>query len=382
MRAVHSGKCAMKILHIVRQFHPAIGGLEDAVANLTQQLSSSFDVRVLTLDRLFTDRSTRLAPHDRFGAVDVTRIGFSGSTRYPLAPAVLRHLGDADIVHVHAIDFFFDYLAMTRAIHGKTLVASTHGGFFHTGFARPAKRVWFNSVTRTSARSYAAICASSDADAAMFAAIAPDRTTTVANGVDIAKFRDTASPLPVPVMLCLGRFSSNKRIAALFPVLRALLAQDRRWQLIIAGVESDLSRHDLEEAARAAGVTDQTEIIVAASVSELRVVISRASYIVSASAHEGFGLSIVEGLSAGLTPLVSAIPAFVSLIASTGRGTAIDVDKPQAAAAAISAQHATTASHYPAERSANIAASNQFGWPAAAARFAEVYRTVKKPVLG
>jgi alpha-1,3-mannosyltransferase len=52
----------------------------------------------------------------------------------------LRHLRDADIVHVHAIDFFFDFLGWTKPLHGKKLVVSTHGGFFHTSFIRGHRR--------------------------------------------------------------------------------------------------------------------------------------------------------------------------------------------------------------------------------------------------
>jgi alpha-1,3-mannosyltransferase len=38
--------------------------------------------------------------------IPIQRLPWRGSSRYPLAPSVLWHLQSADVVHVHAIDFF------------------------------------------------------------------------------------------------------------------------------------------------------------------------------------------------------------------------------------------------------------------------------------
>ena len=79
----------------------------------------------------------------RIDGAEVVRIPFFGSTRYPLAPSVIKFIRDADVVHVHAIDFFFDYLAWTKPLHRRKLVVSTHGGFFHTPYAARLKQLYF-----------------------------------------------------------------------------------------------------------------------------------------------------------------------------------------------------------------------------------------------
>jgi alpha-1,3-mannosyltransferase len=374
----------MKIVHIVRQFAPAVGGLEEAVRQLAleQTRSGAPDVRIVTLDRLFREPGRTLPAEDVIEGIRVTRIPFAGSTRYPLAPRVLGELDGADIVHVHAIDFFFDYLAWTKFIHGRTLVASTHGGFFHTEKSKRLKQLWFRTITAASAARYAAICASSAADAAMFRMIAPNRTHTVPNGVDIAKWHDASSATLVPTLLCLGRFSSNKRLPALFPVLAALRAVDPAWRLIVAGMESDLTADDLRHAAAQAGVAESVEIVVGADNDALARLIARSSYAISASAHEGFGLAVVEALSAGLCPVLSDIPAFRTIVAETGRGLIVDFDRPAAAAASIAARHRALATDYTTERAANVAASARYGWPGAAARFDDIYRAVRKSFQG
>ena len=103
----------MFIVHVVRQFHPGVGGLENVVYELASaQVSAGHRVRVVTLNRLFNAANRqRLPATETFEGIEIVRIPYFGSSRYPIAPSVLRHIRSADLVHVHAIDFFFDYLA-------------------------------------------------------------------------------------------------------------------------------------------------------------------------------------------------------------------------------------------------------------------------------
>ena len=109
----------MQIVHVVRQFHPGVGGLETVVLELASaQLADGNRVRVVTLDRLFKSTSgQRLPAKETLNGIEIVRIPYFGSSRYPMALFVLRHIKDADLVHVHAIDFFFDYLAWTKPLH-------------------------------------------------------------------------------------------------------------------------------------------------------------------------------------------------------------------------------------------------------------------------
>lgn len=332
---------------------------------------------VLTLDRLFGDRSTRLASYGEYRGVPIRRIPFFGSNRYPIAPQVLRHLAAADVVHVHGIDFFFDFLSATRFIHSKPLVVSTHGGFFHTEFASRLKKIYFGSVTRLSAGGYARVFGSSESDTQTFSRIAPSKTITIENGVNTSKWADAASPQLVPAMLCLGRFSSNKAIPDLFALLAALKARNSSWRLIVAGQESDLTLADLRRVADSFGVANAVEIVVGATDEELVRLIGQTSYIVSASRYEGFGLGVVEGLSAGLTPFVSDIAPFKRLITTSGRGQVFDPRDPKAGAEILSNLHQCLQPHYRNERASNMSAAARYGWAEPAARLATIYRSIK-----
>ena len=114
----------MDIVHVVRQFHPAVGGFESVVFELAlQQIGAGHRVSVVTLNRLLNSPdNARLPAQETVAGIRIVRIPFFGSSRYPLAFSVLKHVGEADIVHVHAIDFFVDFLAWTKPIHRRTLV--------------------------------------------------------------------------------------------------------------------------------------------------------------------------------------------------------------------------------------------------------------------
>jgi alpha-1,3-mannosyltransferase len=348
-----------------------VGGLENTVASLVLALRElGIEGSIVTLDRNFRRRDEPLAARAELDGVPITRIPFKGSSKYPIAPGVLRHLGGADIVHVHAIDFFFDFLALTRPIHRKPLIASTHGGFFHTSYAQRLKRFYFQTVTRSSALAYAKIIGSSENDAATFARIAPGNTVAIENGVDVDKWHDTASREPVETLLALGRFSSNKALPDLIAMIAAL---GPPWRLLIAGHESDLTAGELRATAKAMNVEDRVELHVGLEGDAFRQLLQRASYITSASRFEGFGLTAIEGLSAGLIPVLNDIPPFRRVVAQTGQGIVLNTSAPAEAASLIRAFHDPDPARHLQRREAAIRSSKSYGWSKVANRFAELY---------
>ncbi|GAA4498725.1 glycosyltransferase family 4 protein [Gluconacetobacter tumulicola] len=367
----------MKILHVVRQFSPSVGGLEDSVLSLAriQRDLLGLDARVLTLDRVFGE-TDRLPASDIVQGVPVRRIAWRGSSRYPLAPNVLRHLGDATIVHVHAIDFFFDFLAATRWLHRRTLVASTHGGFFHTRALGAIKAVWFQTLTRLSIRAYERIVACSYSDAQMFAPIAGRRLLTIENGINQQKFHAASATDPTRTLISFGRFARHKQIDLLFPLLARLRASGDDWRLIVAGRPADQSEADLATAARAAGVTDAVRFVIAPSDEELKILFGQSSYYACLSQHEGFGLAAVEAQSAGLIPVLSDIVPFRRLADQTRIGIVRPAADLDAIAHDILALHDSGDAALRALRSHAIAESSRYDWNDVARRYTELYGAI------
>jgi alpha-1,3-mannosyltransferase len=362
-----------RITHVVRQFWPQKGGLEESVLQLCKTLHRGFDVDidVVTLDRTFSDGVSH-PMIDTVEGIPVRRIGFRGSQRYPLAPDILNATSGADIIHVHAIDFFFDALALARPLRSIPMVASTHGGFFHTKFAARFKKAYFATATRAACRAYDLVGASSIADAERFRAIAGDRVEVIENGVDIAKWAGASSRDFVPVMIAIGRWSSNKNLAALFPLLRELRLARPDWRLLIAGKAYDVSREDLDQWATAQGVSDAVEIHDAPDIAALGRLIGRASFFVSLSDYEGFGISVVEGLSAGLVPILSEIANYRCFVDRAGIGENIGSD-PIGAARKVESLAALVEADHPLYRRRAIEAAERYEWSAVAARWGSVY---------
>ena len=367
---------ALRIVHVVRQYAPSVGGLEAVVARLaSEQRRVGHTVRVVTLDRLFLALDQHLAAAEVVDGVPVKRLGWTGSPRYPLCPQVVAHLAEADLVHVHAIDFFFDWLSLTRWLHRKPMVASTHGGFFHTAFASTLKRIWFGTVTRFSSLGYRRLVATSENDGAIFERIAGKRVVVVENGADLERFRDAASPMVVPVLIYFGRWSSNKGLPALIRLVAALRKSDPRWTLIVAGRPYDLDRAALTALVDAAGVTEAVELHESPSDAALRLLIARASYFVCLSRHEGFGIAAIEAMSAGLLPLLSDIPPFRKIVSASGLGLLLPLDVDEVAGADAVTRLEERVSAEGIDRAAIVAFAQRYEWSMVARRYDAVYRS-------
>ncbi|MCF4128379.1 glycosyltransferase family 4 protein [Methylobacterium sp. SyP6R] len=361
----------LSILHVVRQFLPNRGGLEDFVANLArEQARLGHRVRVLTLDRLFSQPDARLPARERLEGIDIERIPFVGSHRYPVAPSVFRHLGDADLVHVHAIDFFFDAFALARPLHRRPMVATTHGGFFHTKAHSRLKQLWFQGPTRMSARAYEAIIACSESDARLFSAITPGDVTVIQNGVDLDKFADAASREPRRALLTLGRFAHNKRLDRLLAAMQALTTGGAGWRLRIVGVPSDWTEAALTAEIDRLGLTGAVTLHTGLDAPAVRDLIGQSSLFVSASQYEGFGIALIEALSAGLVPVAHPNDAFAWLGRHHPSITLTDFADAPGAAAAIRGAYDRL------ERGAIVPGSedlSEYRWSSVAARYVAAY---------
>src|SRR5690606_4301617 len=307
------GRMSINVTHIVRQYLPSVGGMEEVVRNIAmhQARTGQQHTRIITLDRLFRNTSERLPKREEIGGVEVVRLPYYGSSRYPLCPSILGQLGSTDVVHVHGVDFFYDFLAVTKWWHRRPLVLSTHGGFFHTSFASRMKEAYFATVTRLSAKAYNQVVATSANDGQLFSRIMSEpKLKVIENGVDVDKYHDQTSRTLQPTLMYFGRWSSNKGLLEALQLMAQLKVRDPRWRLIIAGREYDHSLAELQGRVAELRIQDHVQLAANPSDEEIRSLLQQASYFICLSRHEGFGIAPIEGMSAGLTPLLSDIPPF------------------------------------------------------------------------
>lgn len=365
------------IVHVVRQFYPNRGGLEDVVMNLsTILLERGYRVRVITLDSLYTAPEVKLPAREMVKGIEVVRVPWHGSSRYPLAFGTFRHLADADLIHVHAIDFFFDALALGFVLHRRPMIATTHGGFFHTKRFALIKKLWFQTLTRLSTRFYRTVVCCSRSDTQLFSTIAPGRTLLIENGADTGKFRDCASTMPARRLVTIGRFSTNKGLDRLIDAMRALVSGDGRWHLDVVGVPGDISFGDLEGMIAARGLQGHVTIHCDLENAAIATLLKGCSLFVSASHYEGFGLVAVEAMSAGLLPVLHANEAFRLLAERHPQIELADFGDPAEAARAIERAYQALEAGGETMRNDLITAAGDYSWSRVGDRYLDVYSAV------
>jgi len=366
----------MKILQLTRQFLPSEGGIESVVEGLSCALQQKGHiVRVATLRSLFG--TSLMAPAESVEAgLEVRRMRHWGPRRYPVAPAALAEIRGFDLVHIHAIDFFVDYLSLMRLLHRIPLVVSTHGGIFHTQWANRFKQMYFKTITRMSLGGVGAVVCVSQQDREKFEEIvAPQSIHLIENGANIDRFWSLRKSVEPGLMLGISRLAENKRIHKVLEAMAPL--KDRYPQMRLEWVGADFTelRTSLERRVVELGLDGRVFFHGATSREKLYSLLERAHLFVSASAYEGFGLSTIEAMSAATVPVVTAVGAHPDVIQHGVSGFLTDID-----AAELSARIEHVLAMSP-EKLATMgeaarAATRRFSWTEIAPQYEQLYSQV------
>jgi alpha-1,3-mannosyltransferase len=287
----------MRVVHLCRVAPPDIGGMEATIAGLAaQQRREGWGVRIVTLER------GGGAP----GVVELERVG---PRRYPMARGLRRAIAGADVVHVHGVDGLADQvLGMARR---PPVAVSTHGGFLHTRRQWWLKQAWLRSVTRVSLARADAIWFTSESDRRRLAPGIP-RGRVVANGVHLRDLLDSPRHPCAHRHLVFGRIDVHKGLPRLLDALAALAAL-RPVTLDVVGDEAQPGLVDLLRA-HAARLGLDVCFHGAVSRSRLREMLARTAAAWFPSHAEGFGLTLVEALAAGVPVVAHRLPAYVTKI--------------------------------------------------------------------
>ncbi len=366
----------MKILHVVRQFHPAVGGIERLTLDLCRYLrAQGHECSVLTLNRDFA--SGNLLPASEVVAgIPVRRLPFLGPKRYRLAPATLANLGGCDLIHIHAVDSFVDYLALTRFLHRRPIVLSTHGGFFHSPWGSGLKRLYFRTATRLALSQVDRVVCDSPQDLALFTTIAPRKCQLIENGIDYDSFAQVHKRLRRGLIVYVGRTDANKRLDKLIEAFAVVARARPEARLALVGPDWLGEWPRLRQIADASAVAERVAFVGRVSDEQLRDWLAEAHFFASASVYEGFGIATVEAMATGTVPVLNDIPAFRHLTDDGRCGLLVDFDDPAAAGRAIVDALAMPTSRYE-DLSAKVKqAASAYGWQVVGQKFLAVYRDV------
>lgn len=357
----------MRVLHILPSHLYAIGGMEDFTRNLSLRLErQGMTIEVWHLPLRPGSMLMRDPP-----ALTTRPLDVLNCARYRLPRFDPKRLRRYDLIHVHGIGGITDAVALSWPLHRRPIVVSTHGGIFHTRRLWRLKQWYFRLWQPLIARRVACYVACSVNDHALFKPVVP-RLQLIENGVELFPTTTIAkNPLR---WVWVGRWSRNKELPALFRAVAAARRTLPDAQLDIVGAPDDLTRADLDQLAQDTGLTGGVTIHQAVPRAELASVLARAGMTVSAARHEGFGLAVIEAMSAGCVPLVNDIPVFRRFVAEAGTGGTCDYADAEMAGnalcrAAVSLRDSDGASYRHATKFAG-----RYAWTAVESRWVDLYR--------
>jgi alpha-1,3-mannosyltransferase len=166
-----------------------------------------------------------------------------------------------------------------------------------------------------------------------------------------------------------GRFSKNKRLDRLIAMTAELRQRDPAWHLHIAGIPSDLGPADLQRMIDAAGVTANVTVHVDLADRDLRDLFGRASFFASASEYEGFGIALIEAMSAGFRCFVHPNASFRILAARHPSVHLADFSDPAGVADMLEAA-------FSRPEAAGTPDLSDHAWSGVAERYRLVYRSL------
>ncbi len=362
----------IQVLHICTDFWPSTGGIEKFVLELAQQTRAvNIQSRVLCLNRV-QERREILPARDSIDGLPVTRIPFLNLKYYKPAFLPLEHLSQVDVLHVHGIGALLDYAVITKWIHHRPIIVSTHGGIFHTSRLAAVKEFYFSYFQRIIQSHVDRIVACSKGDYQLFEKIS-DHIQLVENGVSPSRFRDCSNrPKHHRRFVFVGRLSANKRVEHLLAVFAELHRRGFDFELRIVGSDWSSLREQLEALARRLGISPKTTFVGEVDDHQLIDEYCQGEFFVSASEYEGFGIAALEGMAAGCVPILNNNAGFRNIIENGKSGLLVDFSDFKATADSI--QQLASSDVYPM-RQATLARAQEFSWDAKLQTWRDVYQT-------
>lgn len=342
---------------------PRVGGMERAVHELACELRRrGHDVWVLTLDRLRAGEP-RLEDGAHEG-VPYRRLRGLGPARYPFAVGLRAATEGADLVHVHGLDGLADAAVRVCA---PPVGLSTHGGYLHTARQAGLKAAWMRVVTRATFARAGAVWFTSEADRQRFAPAGRDGPV-LGNGVDLGRLRP-ARRTPVPGrIVVLGRIDAHKGHDRLLDLLARV---DAPWALDVVGEGPAPLVMALKARAAELGIAARVRWRGALADAAVRELLATSWLAILPSRAEGFGLTLIELMGAGVPVVVGPAPALRERVRCGVDARCLDLVDPGADARHLSAWLVSD----PGELVARAeAAASRYGWAEVGARWEQAYR--------
>ncbi|MBI4175713.1 MAG: glycosyltransferase family 4 protein [Candidatus Aenigmarchaeota archaeon] len=318
----------MRILHVVQHFWPCSGGVEVYLYELCRELiRRGHTSDVACFDTCVYD-VRKLPRRELVEGINIYRFPYINLKYYKMSFAVLKLLKVYDVIHIHTLGFFSDLLVLTKPLHGKPLVLSTHGAMFHTSKFSLPKSVYFYGWDRLVLKGIDRTIAVSRNDQEMFSKITRNMDF-IPIALHIRQYSGLKREPRRHTFLHIGRLARNKGIGNLLKTMASLKAHMPDFRLYVVGDDWMGIRKGFERMARELGIGANVIFCGRVSEKEKLSLLAKAQFFVSSSEYEGFGISVVEAMAAGMPVIANNIEAFRNFITHGKNGFLVDFSKPE-----------------------------------------------------
>jgi glycosyltransferase involved in cell wall biosynthesis len=257
---------------------------------------------------------------------------------FSLAAAIARH--HASIVHINWSlnhkSYWRDLGHLLAAkMCGARVVFQKHGG----QLAEFTRNPGFRALVKASFRLADTIVVLSQAELREYRAFVPGKSVAcVPNGVDpvsvivAPRARGSATGGPLQV-LYLGRLAAHKGIYETLDALHRLRARGRRIRFVVAGAGPEAAR--LRARAEALGLEADVRFAGPVHGEAKARLLCESDLLVLASYTEGLPYALLEGMAAGLVPVVTPVGAVPEVMSDGIHGRIVPMKDPRAIAEAL-----------------------------------------------
>jgi alpha-1,3-mannosyltransferase len=312
---------------------------------------------------------------ERVQGITVHRLPLYGNRVVGYAPALRKLARGYDLLHVHDPQLMAISANVRYTCGRKPAVLSTHGGFWHTNRGYLLKRIYETTMVRGAAGHYQRVLASSIGDYEYFKRYVK-RISLCSNGVHVKQFSSVVprNPLDLTRWIYWGRLSRNKRVDLVIDYAADARRRGFAVDLLVCGQDFDGLMPELTAQVTRLGLAGAVRFEPYLDDEALRAELSRRSVFITASEHEGFGLSVVEAMAAGLIVVCRDMVPLNSFIEHGRSGWLLQFDRTAADFERLAELLASTSGRAPHMSDLARHAAGAHDWEVAVPKFICHYR--------
>jgi glycosyltransferase involved in cell wall biosynthesis len=234
-----------------------------------------------------------------------------------------------DIVHAHSSKVgVLGRLAASLA-RVPARVYTVHGWSFAAYDGLPGRvYLWLERLMRPLTTTVVCVAEATRGQGVAAGACDPSRTVVIHNAVEVGSFGARAEHTGPPRIVSVGRLAYPKDFATL---LESLTLLDADYSAALVGDGPDLA--EVAAAVEARGLSDRVELLGARN--NVADLLARSDVFVLSSLSEGFPISILEAMAAGLPVVATDVGGAAEAVTDGETGMLVPAADPEALAGAL-----------------------------------------------